>query len=60
MMVSGIFVEIRQHDHDAAPVQEILEMDERLGEIGMRAHGSAFSMACSSRNNCPCRVEGAT
>ena len=31
-----VLVEIRHHHHDAAPVQEILEVDERLGEIGVR------------------------
>ena len=33
----GLFVEIRKHHHDAAAVQEILKMDEGLGEIGARA-----------------------
>ena len=33
----GLLVEIRDHHHDAAPPQELLKMDERLGEIGMRA-----------------------
>ena len=33
----GLFVEIGDHHHDAAPPQELLKMDERLGEIGARA-----------------------
>ena len=34
--VLRLLIEIREHDHDAAAVQEILEMDERLDEIGAR------------------------
>ena len=36
-IVSGVLVEIRKHHHQPAPPQEILEVGERLGEIGMRA-----------------------
>ena len=37
MIFFGLLVEIRDHDHDAAAPQELLKMDERLGEIGARA-----------------------
>ena len=39
---SGLLVKIGDHHHDAAAVQEILKMHERLGEIGMRARLRLF------------------
>ena len=53
----GVLVEIRHDHHNAAAVQKILEMDKRLGEVGV-GPDCAPSMACSRRKSCPCRVEG--
>ncbi len=52
-----LFVKIRHHDHDAAPLQKLLKMMNGL-EKSVREPPSAFSMACRMRISWPCRVDG--
>ena len=53
-----LLVEIGDHDHDAAPLQELLEMKKRLGEIGARPELRLFDGVQQPRMNWPWRVDG--
>ncbi len=53
----GRFVEIGNHQHQAAAAQKFLEVVQRLGEIGARARLGKFEPG-RSRCSWPCRVDG--